>query len=178
MKKYRRLIQVVVLAAVVVVGVMTIAGNVFTPKEELPKVGKKAPNVTLDNLQGETVQLDDYKGQYVILNFWGTFCEPCVREMPLLQSYHDQYKDKDAVVIGINLDEPYATVKSFVRSLDVTFPIWLDDDTVRKRYGVMSYPTTFFIDRDGIIQEKVVGELLDETLSYQMHRLLSDDEHK
>ena len=173
MKKHRRLIQYLILGAVIVVGVFTIASNAFTAKEEIPKVGGKAPNFTLENLQGESVQLDDYKGKYVVLNFWGTFCEPCVKEMPLLQNYYDSFKDKDLVVLGVNLDEPFATVSSFVRSLEVKFPIVLDNDTVRKRYGVMSYPTTFFIRPDGVIQDKVVGELIDETLSYRVHKLLS-----
>lgn len=173
MKKYRRLIQIVILSAVVIVGVFTIAGNVFTEKEELPKIGGQAPNFTLKNMQGENVQLDDYKGKHIILNFWGTFCEPCVREMPLLQQYYDQYEDQGVVVLGVNLDEPYATVNGFLRSNDVTFPVLLDDDTVRRRYGVMHYPTTFFIRSDGVILDKYVGELIDESLSLRVHRLMS-----
>lgn len=173
MKKNRRLIQVLILSAVILVGGITIAGNVFTAKEEIPKAGDTAPDFTLKTLNGEIREFKDYRGQYVIANFWGSFCEPCVEEMPLIQKYYDAYKDKGLVVLGINLNEPEATVRGFVRNHDITFPILLDKDQVRRRYGVYSYPTTFFIRPDGKIGEIVIGQMSENTLAYQINKLMS-----
>ena len=173
MKKNRRTIQVLILSLVVVIGAITIAGNVFTEKDEIPREGMKAPNFALRGLDGKEHQLKDYAGRPVIINFWGTFCEPCVDEMPLIQSYYERYKDENVVVLGINLNEAEATVRAFVREHELTFPILLDKDRIRRNYGVMSYPTTFFVRADGVIEDIFIGEMTDSTLSVRMNRLLS-----
>lgn len=175
MKKNRRLIQVLILSTVVVITAITIAGNLFSEKDELPTEGSKAPNFALRTLDGGHHQLKDFEGHPVIINFWGTFCEPCVNEMPLIQSYYETYKDQGLVVLGINLNEAEATVRAFVREHGITFPILMDNDRIRRNYGVMYYPTTFFVGPDGVIQDIFIGELKDSTLSVRVNRLLSSN---
>lgn len=173
MKKHRRLIQILILSAVVVIAGITIASSLFKPSDPLPQVGHKAPNFVLNTLDGSAVELDDYKGKYVVLNFWGSFCEPCVDEMPLLQDFHEEYNDQGLVVLGVNLNEPLATVRGFVQEHKIHFPILLDKDHIRKKYGVMYYPTTFFIRPDGEIDHIFIGELNERTMAYHTNRLLS-----
>jgi len=96
----------------------------------------------------------------VVLNFWATYCEPCRNEMPALQKQMDKWADSGLVVIGMNVGEGQVTVRSFIEQYKVKFPIYMDpDDAIRKEYGVLNYPTTFFIKPDGSIHLIKVGEM-------------------
>lgn len=130
--------------------------------------GDSVPNIVLQNLAGERVSLEDLAGQTVVLNFWATWCPPCRREMPLLDDINRAYKDRGVTVIGIDVGEPAEVVKRYIDSIGVTYPIWVDaadnaaaDDTraLFSRFGGVGYPTTVFVDADGVIQAKHVGEL-------------------
>lgn len=159
MKKNKRWIQIVILAAIVVVGGYTIGSSLWDEKEtKIVRVGDKAPNFSVEGLDGKTYRLSDYRGTTVVLNFWGSFCPPCVNEMPLLDDIYEANADH-AVVLGVNLDEARLTVESFVRRTGVTFPILLDDETIQRMYGVIQYPTTFVIDAEGVITRKVESEI-------------------
>ena len=131
-------------------------------------IGSYAPKFALTDLSKKTINLDDYKGKKVILNFWATWCPPCVNEMPLLQEIHTSHSSPlfkrgekgDFVVIGINYNEDYDRVKKFISEKGVTFTILIDSDLkVSMDYGVIGLPITFFIDREGKIKEKFKGEL-------------------
>lgn len=124
-----------------------------------PKIGSEAPDFELPGLEGGTMRLSDYRGQPVLINFWGTYCPPCVAEMPLIQQYYDLYKDDGLVVLGVNENDPLVTARAFVRQLDLTFPILMDRDKVRKAYGVTAYPATFFVSRSGEVVEIREGEM-------------------
>ncbi len=150
-------VQLSILAVMIAAAAITIGANLsYSP---VPKVGEKAPDFSLYGLDGDQYSLSDYIGRPVIVNFWGSFCEPCVREMPLLQRKYEQYQDTGLVVLGVNLDESTVTIHNFTRGMNLTFPILLDKNIVRKQYGVYQYPTTFFIDHQGMIREKIVGEM-------------------
>lgn len=88
--------------------------------------GEPAPNFTLTTLDGKTVQLSDYRGKAVLLNFWGTWCEPCRTEMPALQNAYDQYKDQGFEVLAVNIAETDVAVSSFVEQYQLNFPVLLD----------------------------------------------------
>lgn len=160
-KKHRKSIQIVILLIFVVVGGITVVNALSRDAEAPPVEGRIAPDFSVAGLDGQTYRLSDFRGQTVVLNFWGSFCEPCVREMPLLQQVHEEYAEDGVVVLGVNLDESLATVRSFVRSVDVHFPILLDHGKIQKQYGVIWYPTTFVIGPDGTIVHKKVGEITD-----------------
>ena len=171
MKKYRKTMQVAILLIIIMVGAFTIAGSLFS-KTEIPTIGSAAPDFTLPLMDGGEMSLQAFKGKAVIINFWGTYCPPCVREMPLIQSYYDQYKDQGLVVLGVNENDPLVTAKAFVRQYKLTFPILMDKDTVRKQFGVTAYPSTFFIDRDGDIQAIKEGEVNEAYLRRIVDRIL------
>jgi peroxiredoxin len=121
--------------------------------------GKPAPSFTLQDLNGKTVSLSDFKGKVVVLDFWATWCPPCVKEIPHFIELHEQYKDKGFAMVGISLDsEGISVVKSFTRKYRVNYPILMTDGQVDKAYGdITSIPTTFVIDSAGNIRQKYVG---------------------
>lgn len=165
--------QLIILIAILVIGGVTI-GTSFMDKEAKPaKVGNPAPAFALQVLEGSSVKLSAYQGKAVVLNFWGSFCQPCVREMPLLAKTAEDSANANIQFIGVNLGESELVVKNFIRQTSVTYPIFLDPDLkVTERYGVISYPTTFFIDTKGIIREKIVGELDEKTLQAGIAKIL------
>ena len=125
------------------------------------KIGAKAPNFTLKTLDGKQVELSDYKGKKVMLNFWATWCPPCKKEMPDMEKYTQQAGD-DVVVLAVNID-PENDVQAFVEDNGITFTIPLDSQSaknpVNERYKILSIPTTYFIDKEGIIRNKVISAM-------------------
>jgi peroxiredoxin len=121
-------------------------------------VSGPAPPFTLNDLEGRPVNLTDYRGKIVLLNFWATWCEPCKKEMPEMQTAYEQYKDQAFVVLAINFGGKADEASSFAHHGHLTFPILLDPGVkVAARYGVISLPVSFFIDKEGIIRERVFG---------------------
>ena len=108
-----------------------------------------------------------------MINFWGSWCDPCTREMPAIQSQYEKWKDKGFVVLGLNLDESPVTVENFVRQYKLTFPILFDVDLrMRNRYGVISYPTSFFLDPNGKIVKIHPGEMNEQTIEEAIRQTL------
>lgn len=123
-------------------------------------VGKVAPVFQLEDLNGKTVSLKEFRGKVIVLNFWATWCAPCRAEMPSLENLYRNLKDKGLVIIGVSVDSPEKTVQSFVKERGITFPILLDKrkEVSFDDYGVIGLPVTFLIDKKGIIVDKVFGE--------------------
>lgn len=149
------------------------SSNSSVQKDEL------APNIILQNLQGETVELSDYKGKNVVLNFWTTWCPPCKEEMPHIQDYYEKYKNEQNVeVLGVNLTfstDSEKNVKQFVESYNLTFPVLLTyDEEVEKLYLIKTIPSTFFLDEEGRIQRKIVGPLDEDSLQYYVEELINN----
>ncbi len=120
-----------------------------------PEPGEAAPPFLLEDLQGEQVTLAQFRGQPVILNFWATWCAPCIFEMPELQAAYEAYGESDLVVLGLNRDEDPEVVADFLANdleAEISFPILLDEHAVvGDGYGVMNLPTTYFVNPDGIV---------------------------
>ncbi len=122
--------------------------------------GRYAPDFALTDLNGETVRLSDWRGQVVLLNFWASWCVPCRQEMPLLQATHEAYAGDGLVVLAVNMGEERRRVEGFAADLAVTFPVLADEETtVGTLYRVRGAPTTYFIDREGVIRQRYVGPL-------------------
>jgi peroxiredoxin len=128
-------------------------------KEFAPSQGAKAPHFDLLNMDGEAVSLADYQGSVVMLNFWATWCAPCRFEMPALQ---DRYENTELEILAINFDESEELVRSFAEELQLTFPILMDPGgLIQDLYKVRGYPSSYFIDEQGIIRIVQIG-LMDE----------------
>lgn len=134
----------------------TITGCV---KEERKRavIGYPAPNFTLSDLDRKKVNLSDYKGKVILLDFWATWCPPCKESIPYLETLYQRYKDKGFVVIGISFDEDIETVKRFKERYNMTYPILMGEDWIKNDYGITGVPETFTIDRKGILKSHRVG---------------------
>ncbi|MCM3610575.1 redoxin domain-containing protein [Planococcus sp. MERTA32b] len=183
MKKILGLLLVGVLIVILVVGI--VQKNVeerqaterlnegsavdFLPTEEGLAKGKAAPDFELSTLDGEAVQLSDYKGKKVILNFWATWCPPCRAEMPDMQKYYDEQAEGENVeILAVNLtteDKGMDKIDAFVDEFSLTFPIPMDTEgDIGDLYQAASIPTTYMIDTEGRVQQKIVGPMNEEMM--------------
>ena len=132
-----------------------------------PQKGFLAPDFSLKTTSGETITLSDLRGQAVLLNFWASWCTPCRAEMPAMERTYQEKKSQDYIVLAVNStnqDNPNDAI-NFAKEQNLTFPILFDPQgEVSKLYQVRALPTSFFIDRQGIIQEVVVGGPMSEAL--------------
>jgi peroxiredoxin len=127
-----------------------------------PVKGSTAPNFIAMQLDGTNVNLASLRGQWIILNFWATWCVPCKREMPELQAF---YEDTGITVIGVNLAEDEELIAAWIRDYGITYPIALDPkEEIYSLYHIMGQPTTFVINPDGLIVELILGETTAENL--------------
>ncbi|MFO7820210.1 MAG: TlpA disulfide reductase family protein [Halanaerobacter sp.] len=123
------------------------------------EVNNIAPDFELTNLDGERVSLSDYRGKYLLLNFWATWCPPCRREMPDLNEFHKENKD-DFVVLAVNLGGAKEKVSKFIDDGSYIFPVLLDENKeVGDRYNIASIPTSYFIGPQGKIQDIKKGAI-------------------
>ncbi|MFQ5854339.1 MAG: TlpA family protein disulfide reductase [Anaerolineae bacterium] len=139
-----------------------------------PRPGALAPDFTVTLLDGRTLALADLRGRPLILNFWATWCVPCRREMPLIETLYAAQAGLSAVpaqagdgltVLAVNYGEGPDVVAGFVTEGGYTFPIALDRDLeLARTYLVHGMPTTYFIDRDGIIRQVHIGEMAGDLL--------------
>ncbi len=112
----------------------------------------------LPSLSGEEASLSEYKGQFVFLNFWATWCPPCREEMPSMEVMHQELADFPFRVVAIDVQERPDAVASFVEEMGYSFPILLDESgRVAANYGVRGIPTTYFISPDGTVLGMLVG---------------------
>jgi peroxiredoxin len=132
-----------------------------------PQQGFMAPDFELKTPKGETVKLSDLRGQAVLVNLWATWCPPCRAEMETIEKIYQEYQDQGFTVLSVNMtyqDEP-SDVMPFVNEHGLTFPILLDETgDMAKAYQLKSLPSSYFINRDGIINEVVIGGPMSEAL--------------
>ena len=109
-----------------------------------------APNFTLKSLSGKNMKLSELSGNVVLINFWASWCGPCLQEMPLLNKIHKKYEPLGFTVLGVNVEENSSNARAFLADRGVDFPILLDTaNKVSKLYDVVAMPTTVVVDRDG-----------------------------
>ena len=136
------------------------------------QVGFLAPDLTLMGLSGEPVSLEEFRGQPVILNFWASWCGPCRAEMPALEQVTTRYADEGLVVLLVNQGETETIISDFLTEMGLALPVLLDRElNATKLYRVQALPTTFFIDREGRIQDLTIGGPM--TDAYLSSRVLS-----
>ena len=113
-------------------------------------VSGPAPNFTLKSLSGKNLKLSELAGNVVLINFWASWCGPCLQEMPLLNAIHKKYEPLGFTVLGVNVEENSDNARAFLAERGVDFPILLDtSNQVSQLYDVVAMPTTVVVDRDG-----------------------------
>lgn len=160
---FRTLVLAVLLAAVVFALVLN-----FNQDKELYKVGDKAPDFELvqinKNNEVEKIRLSELQGKGVMLNFWATYCKPCEAEMPFMESLYPEYAD-DVEIVAVSLDATDRVIHQFIKKYDLTFPVVHDTKSeIMDLYNVGPIPSTFFINPEGEIVDIVAGALTLETL--------------
>ncbi|MEE8205469.1 MAG: redoxin domain-containing protein, partial [Nitrospinaceae bacterium] len=140
---------------------MTLADVQLPPGVDTEKsaVGFKAPAFTVRNLKGNRVQLADHKGKVVILNLWATWCGPCRVEMPGLENLYRRYRSEGLEILAVSLDKGSSDkVQTFADQYRLSFPVLLDSDgQVESRYHTLTIPTTYVIDKKGMVVAEVDG---------------------
>ena len=164
----------IILSLLVLIAILGGCGSFSTPLPALDGT-TPVPDITLPTPDGETLSLSDYRGQVIFLNFWGTYCPPCVAEMPELQAVYQELEGQDFVLIGLNAEEKPETVQAFIEKNGITFPIIISDDaTINPQYQLKHMPTTWFIDKNGILRGKIVGQMSKEMALKIAHILLEE----
>ena len=136
------------------------------------------PELSLKDMQGVTRSIEDYRGKIVIVNFWATWCIPCKEEMPIFSEVDKRYRDRGVVVLAASLDEQKTKkyINQFARSYKMNFPILIDatpDDM--KRVGLEEMvPSTLFLDRDGTVAGKILGQAAKKDVLPRVEWLLGD----
>ncbi|MFU8859704.1 MAG: TlpA family protein disulfide reductase [Cyclonatronaceae bacterium] len=139
-------------------------------------IQKSVPDYSFTTMEGESLNISDYEGQVVLLNFWATWCAPCIREIPELVSLKEKYEEEGFEIIGISLDEEgFTVVKSFFEQYNfkINYPIVHDDFTYAEMTGgIFAYPTTYIIDRNGAVVSRRIGEVTLEELEPEIIKIL------
>jgi thiol-disulfide isomerase/thioredoxin len=143
-----------------------------TPNE----VNYAAPELALQNVDGNKEALTDYRDKVVLVNNWATWCPPCKAEIPTLEEYYEAHSAEGFVIIGIEAGEPPTEVLDFVQKSVITYPIWLDPHNSSLRaFGAAGLPNSFVIDRKGNVRLSWVGEITRETLEKYVTPIIAEN---
>ena len=171
-KKQRFYIRTVILVLLASAIIFTVVTNVTKEKNAVLKVGDQAPDFVLTDMNGEQHRLSDYKGQGIFLNFWGTWCKPCAKEMPAMDNQYQIYKDQGVQTLAVNIAESDLKVNSFAKRYDLSFPIAIDrNKSVKESYNIDPLPTTFLINPEGKIVKIIKGEMTEEDIANFMEEI-------
>jgi peroxiredoxin len=158
----RWIVRTVVLLAAGTIGLLAWSRRgSFSPVD----AGTLAPDYHAVDLAGDTVRLADHRGRVVLVNVWATWCRPCVKEMPAIETVYRKFNTQGFDVLAISIDnaalgagDPSAAVRDFAGQFDLTFPILLDPQNhVEDVFTVSGLPMSYLIDRDGRIHSKYIG---------------------
>ena len=127
-------------------------------RDKSVNVGDTAPHFEIRTLSGLTVTPTNFGGKVLVLNFWATWCPPCVQETPALEALHRELKDAGVVLLGISVDKNEQKYKDFLRRFGVTYQVARDPEArIGDLYRTYKYPETYVIDRNGKVVQKVIG---------------------
>lgn len=172
LKKRRLVMRTIILLVLAAAVAYSLYANFTKDNKQKVAVGEVAPDFALVDMQGNKHRLSDYRGQGVFLNFWGTWCPPCKKEMPYINNQYHQYKDKGVQVLSIDINESALAVNQFADRLKLDFPIMIDTNKdVMNVYGIDPLPATFLIDKDGKVVKYHKGELTENKIRGFMEKI-------
>ncbi|KIL48106.1 thiol-disulfide oxidoreductase [Jeotgalibacillus campisalis] len=171
-KKKRLLIRVSILTVLIAAVVYTLYSTLTDDDRMLVKAGDAAPDFELTDLDGNAHRLSDYKGQGVFLNFWGTWCKPCEKEMPYMENQYQVYKDEGVQILAVNVGESEFQVNNFANEYNLSFPVVRDaQKDVMYAYAIGPLPTTLLINPEGEVVKVVKGEMTEEMVAEYMEMI-------
>ena len=161
-------------AAAVAYGVIALHGGHQSPASErlTSLVGRPAPAFSLQDLDGRTVTLADASGKPLLINTWATWCVPCREEMPAIQRAYEAHQSAGLRVLAVDALEDAASVRAFESKFHLSLPAVIDSGSFQKAYGVVGLPSSFFVDRHGIVRAVQLGQMNEQTLSAKLDLIL------
>lgn len=182
----KKISQWILIAIILVITVITIYTSINSSEavskdsakqpetQEYPEIGYLAPSFKLKDLNGQVHELKDYRGKPVILNFWASWCGPCIQEAPNFVKLDSTYKGEVQVLtINLTTADSVKSAQEFVKQYGFTFPTLLDQEgTAAKSYRIKPIPTTFFINNQGLIVDGVYGGLTWEDIESRTKQLI------
>lgn len=140
-----------------------------------PRESGKAPEFSLMTFEGETINLNDFQGQVVVINFWASWCLPCRDESPYLEAIWRKYKDKGVVFIGVDYVDTEKEALAYIEEFDLTFYNGPDLGTrISRDYRIQGVPETFFVGKDGTLRGVKIGPLAAPELDIRIEELLAE----
>ena len=136
------------------------SGSAWAANSHILPVAKPFPahKIRLKDLDDKVIQLSDFKGKTVIINFWATWCPPCRRELPSMQDTYEAFKGKNLVILAINVGEEWETIAPFIAPYKLEFPILLDkDSSVLTQWKAIGLPSSFVINGKGLVTHRFTG---------------------
>lgn len=140
------------------------------------KVNFPAPELSLQNINGKTEALSEFRGSVVLVNNWATWCPPCKAEMPTLAAYYNDHNPEGLIIVAIEAGEPLESVAQFATDYNLKFPVWLDPDGASLRaFGNGNLPNSYVIDRSGTVRYAWTGEISRDMLEKYVTPLLAEN---
>lgn len=132
---------------------------ILRPANSGPALGDTTPDFQLSDMDGKPLQLSGYRGKVVVLNFWATWCPPCVDEMPSLNRFQETLAPKGVVVLAVSVDDDEQVLRKFAADHQLKMTILRDPGRkVSSQYQTYKYPETYILDRQGRLAQKLIGE--------------------
>lgn len=160
--RIRRFITILIgIAALLTAAWAIYQGNLSSDTQRIGaiEIGAVAPEFTAVNSAGEQVKLSDYRGKVVMINFWASWCTPCVREMPMINQIAQTYQE-DVQTLFVNVGEAKGTIREFMNKQQFDFPVIIDvTGKVSGLYRITGLPATMIIDQEGMFSHILLGEL-------------------
>ena len=175
-----RVTNIMILIAVLVSMLIMVGCSEDIVTDKVPAPGRPAPDFQLQDLDGQTVSLGEFRGRPVMVNFWATWCGPCRMEMPYIEevSNDPDWTETGLVILAVNPGESAAIAGQFMEDNGLTFPVLLDIKTeVAKAYNVSAIPTTYFVDKNGIIKDVKIGTFRNKAeIDWKLVNLMKEEE--
>ena len=144
------------------------------PAQQPSLINRQAPRFVRPDVNGKRIDLEDYRGKVVLLNFWATWCAPCRVELPAFSSWQGRYGQEGLQVIAVSMDDDSAPVVKAVSRLQLNFPVLMGNEKLGSEYGgVLGLPITYLIGRNGKIAVRYAGETDLDQIESKIRELLS-----